>query len=168
MNILGSSAGLSNMSVALTFAAAAMIIEQSALSYITQGRRERLSALMASSAGDKKNDDKTDFAIDESTIAMLQGVRAYALVSLFGILFMSVSTPLIAGSRLMTTKEFSYLLVGMTLIADIMAYNMFSIKHGMTKGERDTRQGMLLILFIFQAAAGYQVFQSPNIMGSSS
>ena len=99
---------------------------------------------------------------------MLQGIRAFALVSLFGVLFMSVSSPLIAGSRLMATKEFSYLLLCLSFICYILAYNMFSIKTGLTRGERSTRQGMMLILFAFQIVAGYQVFQGSNIMTAKS
>jgi len=161
MDILGSSAGLSNMSVAMSFAAVCMIVEQSALAYTTYGKRERLTALTS-------KEKPAEYQITDSTDSMLQGIRAFALVSLFGVLFMSVSSPLIAGSRLMATKEFSYLLLCLSFICYILAYNMFSIKTGLTRGERSTRQGMMLILFAFQIVAGYQVFQGSNILAAKS
>jgi len=154
-DILGSSAGLANMGVAMSFAAVCMIVEQSSYAYITESKRERLRAITTKTPG--------EFAIDDSTVAKLQGFRAFCLVSLFGVLFMAISSPFISGSRLMATKEFSYLLVGLTAVAGMMGYNLLQIKGGLTKGERSTRLGMMLILVIFQGVSTYLVTSGSNI-----
>jgi len=156
-NVLGSAAGLSNMAVAMTFASLLTIIEQSATAVITESRKERLQSLMGDGKAPK------NFKIDDSANAYLQGIRSFCLVCLFGILFTAVQTPFVSGQRILATKELSYALVAISVIAFFMSRYVLGIPFGLTKGERATRTGMIYILMAFQLMSVFLVYSGGNI-----